>query len=73
MQRMSGLESSPPQALWGLTILAGAHPPLERFIDGFCHWFTNFDELEERQVQLNPYHCQLAHKDGSLQTSQGHH
>ena len=70
---MLGLKSSLPQALWGLTIFAGAHPPLERIINGFCHWSTNFDRLEGRQLQLNPRHCRLAHKDGSLQASQGHH
>ena len=73
MRHMSGLESSPTQVLWWLTILANSYPPLERFIDGFCHGSTNFDGLEGRQLRLNPCHRQLAHKDGSLQTSQGHY
>ena len=54
MERIPSLESSLPQALWGLTILAGAHLPLEEFIDRFCYWSTNFDGLEGRQLQLNP-------------------
>ena len=47
---MLGLKGSPPQALWGLTILAGVYPPLERFINRFCHWSTNFNGLKERQL-----------------------
>ena len=66
---MPGLESNPPQALWRLTILAGAFPPLEGFINRFCHWLTNFDKLERKQLWLNSCHCQLAHKDGLLQAS----
>ena len=73
MRCMPGLESSPTQALWWLTILADSYPPLEGFIDGFCHWSTNFDRLEGRQLRLNPRHRRSAHKDGSLRTSQGHH
>ena len=47
---MSGLENSLSQALWGLTILAGAYLPLERFINRFCHWAINFDKLKRRQL-----------------------
>ena len=73
MQRMFGLKSSLAQALWWLTIIANSYPLLEEFIDGFCYWSTNFDGLEKRQLRLNPCHRRLAHKDGLLQTSQGHH
>ena len=50
MQYMPGLESSSAHALWWLTIFAGAYPPLERFIDRFCHWSTNFDGLDGRHL-----------------------
>ena len=69
---MPELKTSLPQALWGLIILAGAYLPLEEFIDRFCHWFTNFDGLKKRQLSLNLCHRQLAHKNSSLQASQGH-
>ena len=73
MQCMLGLKSSPTQALWWLIILASSYPPLKRFINRFCHGFASFDGLEGGQQWLNTRHCRLAHKDGSLQTSQGHH
>ena len=73
MRCISGLESSPPQVLWGLTVLAGAYPPLKRFINGFCHWPINFDRLEGRQLWLNSCYCELAHKDDLLQISQDHY
>ena len=73
MRCMFGLESSPAQTLWWLTILANSYPPLERFINAFCHWSTNFDGLEGRQLWLNLCHRSSAHKDGSLWISQGHH
>ena len=67
---MPSLESSPPQALWELTILGSVYPPLEGFIKRFCFWFTNFDELEERWLWLNLSYCQLAHNNESLRASQ---
>ena len=73
MRCMPGLKSSLAQALWWITIFANSYLSLEGFIDKFYHLFTNFDRLEVRQLWLNPCHCQLAHKNGSLQASQGHH
>ena len=70
---MPSLKNSPPQTLWGLTIFANTDPPLEGFIDGFCHWSINFNGLEERQLRLNSCHRRSAHKDGLLQASQGPH
>ena len=73
MQYMSSLKNSLIQAIRWLTILAGSYPPLERFIDGFCHGFANLNGLEERQLWLNPSYYWLAHKDGPLQTNQGYY
>ena len=73
MQCMLSLKSSPTQALWWLTILANFYPPLEGFIDGFCHGFASFDGLEGGQLWLDTCHRQPAHEDGSLRASQGHH
>ena len=73
MQCMLGLKSSRTQALWWLTILANFYPPLERFINGFCHWSTNFDGLKRGQLWLNLCHRQLAHKDGLLRASQSNY
>ena len=50
MQYMPSFKNSLLQALWGLTIFAGAYLPLERFINGFYHWAINFDGLEGRQL-----------------------
>ena len=73
MQCMPSLENSPTQAIWWLAILAGSYPLLKRLINRFCHGFANFNGLKERQLWLNPCHCQPAHKNSSLQVSQGHH
>ena len=70
---MSDLRNSPAQALWWFTILASFYLLLKGFINGFYHWFSNFDRLEGRQLWLNPRHCQSAHKDSSLWASQGQH
>ena len=47
---MPNLKNSPTQALWWLTILASAYLLLNKFIDEFCHWATNFDRFEEQQL-----------------------
>ena len=73
MQYMPSLESNSTQAIQWLTILADFYPLLEKLIIWFCHGFANFDRLEKRQLWLNSYHCQPAHKDDSLQASQGHY
>ena len=73
VQYMPSLKSSPTQAIQWLTILAGSYLLLKKLIDGFCHGFANFDGLERKQLWLNPRHRWPAHKDGSLQASQGHH
>ena len=73
MQRMPGLKNSPAQGLWWFIIFASSYLSLERFIDGFCHWCTSFDGLEERQLWLNPCHRQSAHKNNLLRASEGHH
>ena len=70
---MPGLKSNSTQALWWLIIFANSYLPLEGFINRFSHGFTNFNGLEGRQLQLNPCYYWLAHKDGSLQTNQGHY
>ena len=70
---MPSLKSSPTQAIWWLTILAGSYLSLEGLINGFRHGFANFDGLEGRQLWLNPRHRRPAHEDGSLRASQGHH
>ena len=73
MRCMLGLKSSPTQALWWFSILAGPYLTLERFIDGFCYGIASFDRLEGGQLWLDACHCQPAHNDGSLRTSQGKH
>ena len=73
MQCMPSLENSPTQAIRWLTILAGSYLLLDGLINRFCHGFANFDELEKRQLWLNPCHYRPAHKDGLLQASQGHY
>ena len=70
---MPDLENTPSQALWEFTILVGAYPLLERFIDRFFYWFINFTGLKRRKLWLNLCHCQFAYKDGSLRVNQGHH
>ena len=70
---MSDLESSLTQALWWFIILAGSYLLLEGFINRFYLGFANFNGLEGWQLWLDACYCQLAHKDGLLQTSQGYY
>ena len=73
MRCMPDLKSRPAQALWWFTILASSYSLLERFVNRFYHWSTNFDGLKRRQLRLNLCLRQSAHKNGSLRANQGYH
>ncbi len=72
MQRLFGFKGSPPQAIRRASILAHFYSLVERPVNGLCHRPPNLSQLEKRQLRLDIGHCRRAHKNGTLQASQGH-
>ena len=70
---MCGFKDSQTQALWQLAVLADINSLMEKPFDGFCYKITNFNQLKRWQLWLYSSHCWLAHKNGVLWASQGHH
>ena len=69
MQRLSDFKTRPSQVLWRPTVPAYTKPLIEGPLHRLCDQLIVVRRLKERQLQLDPRHCQLIDQDGVLQAS----
>ncbi len=73
LQCLPSFEISKAQALWWPVVLFSPNASIERLVYGFCHRTTSFNQLEKRNLWLNPSYRWQTYENGTLQASQGNY